>query len=222
MAQPKSDIAPLLREAVALQDRGAFDQAVERCERALRQAPRSVEALHLLGVGECLRGRPEAGLKHFDRAIALAPGFAPAHGAKGAALVALRRHDEAVRPLRRAAQLQPGSAEAQMNLALALDGSGGDWTDIQAAFEAALRLRPESADAHYNYATVLMRHGRLAEAEEPLRRAVALRPALLEAWNNLGLCLRDLGRRDAAIAAWRQGVDRAPPGDKAEIGRAHV
>mgnify|MGYP003339263651 CR=1 FL=1 len=70
MAQPKSDIAPLLREAVALQDRGAFDQAVERCERALRQAPRSVEALHLLGVGECLRGRPEAGLKHFDRAIA--------------------------------------------------------------------------------------------------------------------------------------------------------
>ncbi len=213
--QARSEIAQLLRDVLALHARGAFDEAAQLCVRALRGAPRHVDALYLLGVSEYSRGRINEALDQFNRALAIAPGHARSHAAKGTLLLALRRPADAVRPLRRAIQLAPGDAEAHMHLALALDGSGGDLAATRAAFDQALRLAPDNADAHYNLATVLRRHGQLAEAVGPLRRAVELNPSLPDAWNNLGLTLRDLGDRDGAIAAWRQGVARARPGDAA-------
>src|SRR5262245_21311230 len=116
MAQPKPEVSALLRELIAHQDRRAYDAAADSCARALRLAPRDADALHLMGVTECLRGRNDAALPLFNRVIALAPGHARAHGSKGTLLLALRRPAEAVRPLRRAIQLAPNNAEAHMHL----------------------------------------------------------------------------------------------------------
>jgi protein O-GlcNAc transferase len=213
MVQARTDISGLLDEVLALHDRGALDQAAAVCERALRQAPRNPDALHLLGITECLRGRLNVALPLFNRALTVAPGHALAQRAKGTLLIALGRPDEAVFPLRRATQLAPSDALAQMYLALALDSSGGEIEVTLAAFDEAVKLAPGSADIHYNRASVLRRHNRLPEAAAALRQAVELSPPMLDAWNNLGLTLRDVGDRAGAIAAWQQGAKHASRGD---------
>ena len=45
------------------------------------------------------------------------------------------------------------------------------------ALEQAIRLEPDRAEAHYNLGVLLADAGRLAEAIEAFRRAVALDPA---------------------------------------------
>ena len=78
-------------------------------------------------------------------------------------------------------------------------------------FEAALRLKPASAPAHFNYGTALAAAGRLDEAMREYQRALELRPQYAVAHNNLGSVLLRLGRPANALEAFREAA-RADPG----------
>lgn len=214
MAQGNAELAALLRTVTAQLDRGALDAAAAACTRALALAPRNPDALHALAVTEFRRGRAAPAMAAVERALAIAPGHARAQAFKGAMLLAARRFGEAAKPLRRATQLAPDSADAFMHLGLAIDGSGGKPDEAIAALERAARLAPQSADAHYNLGNVLRRHGRLDAAAAAFRSACARDSLVLEAWNNLGLTLRDLGDRAGAQAAWRDGLSFAVGSDR--------
>jgi hypothetical protein len=56
----------------------------------------------------------------------------------------------------------------------------------------------------------LQQQGRLAEAAEVLRRAIARAPTFALAHNNLGSVLRDAGDAEAALASYRQAIELAP------------
>jgi tetratricopeptide (TPR) repeat protein len=51
---------------------------------------------------------------------------------------------------------------------------------------------------------------RFAEAEPSYRRAIQLQPGFVDAWNNLGTCLRELKRTEEAEAAYRKALELAP------------
>jgi protein O-GlcNAc transferase len=71
-------------------------------------------------------------------------------------------------------------------------------------------LKPDYAEAHYNFGIILQKLDRLDEAEASYKQAIALKPGYAEAHNNLGITLQKLDRLDEAEASYRQGIGLKP------------
>jgi predicted O-linked N-acetylglucosamine transferase (SPINDLY family) len=71
-----------------------------------------------------------------------------------------------------------------------------------AACGAALRIKPDLAEAHSNLGVVLHDLGRLEAAVASYGAALSIKPDYAEAHSNLGSALKDLGRLDDAAASY--------------------
>jgi tetratricopeptide (TPR) repeat protein len=78
--------------------------------------------------------------------------------------------------------------------------------DAARHFQAVVKLRPDSASAHFNYATAIAAERRFEEAVPHYRRALELRPAYAIAHNNLGTALLQLGHPQEALASFREAA----------------
>jgi predicted O-linked N-acetylglucosamine transferase (SPINDLY family) len=76
--------------------------------------------------------------------------------------------------------------------------------------DAALRLRPDDADAQLNRANVLKVLGRAQEALEGYARALELKPGWPQAENNRGTVLQATGRHEEALEAYDRALALAP------------
>jgi len=73
----------------------------------------------------------------------------------------------------------------------------------------------DSAMLRLTLARLLVRAEQLNEAATHLKSAVKQDPDYSAAWRELGAVLRTLGQNDAALAAWRTGIEIArSKGDK--------
>jgi tetratricopeptide (TPR) repeat protein len=79
-----------------------------------------------------------------------------------------------------------------------------------AAYRDAIRLKPESAEAHGNLGLALTEQGQVAEAITELRETIRLKPDFFGAHYNLGNALRDQGKPAEAIAAYREAIRLQP------------
>ena len=84
-------------------------------------------------------------------------------------------------------------------------------------FEEALKLKPDSPSAYFNYGTALAAAGRRDDAVAQYQRALQLRPDYAIAHNNLGTVLLQLGRPQAALAAFREAARIDPELDEAHL-----
>jgi Flp pilus assembly protein TadD len=180
---------------------GNYPLAIQYFERALAYTP-NYELLHVnLGVAYGAMRRAEDAERSFRHAIALAPDDWRSHlyyarwlrnvgrldEARAEALLAAAQNpaDEASRTL--AAQLsasQPTTADGFVSLSLA-QYRAGRFRESIASAEAAIRLRPDYAEAYNNVAAG---HNALGEWDKGIaagRQAVALKPELEIARNNL-------------------------------------
>jgi Flp pilus assembly protein TadD len=69
---------------------------------------------------------------------------------------------------------------------------------------------PENAVAAYDLGSALGAQGRITEAEEQYRRAVALDPEFAEAYNNLGAASGSQGRYDEALRCYDRALTLRP------------
>jgi protein O-GlcNAc transferase len=76
--------------------------------------------------------------------------------------------------------------------------------------DAALRLKPDFADAHNILGILLVKQRKLAEAVECFRQALRVRPDFAQAHSNLGNALRAQGDLDAAVASAREALRLRP------------
>jgi len=77
-------------------------------------------------------------------------------------------------------------------------------------FEQALRIKPDSAEAHYNLGNALGQAGRVQEAIGHYEQALRIRPDYAEAHYNMGLALVQLGKIQEAIRQWEQALRLKP------------
>lgn len=75
---------------------------------------------------------------------------------------------------------------------------------------AAMEARTPTAALAHRLGTALRQAGRLAEAQEAMRRAVAHDPAAAQAWFSLGLLCQDLRDGPGAIQAFRAALAGRP------------
>jgi tetratricopeptide (TPR) repeat protein len=212
--------APIARwfsAALAHQRCGRAADAERVCREILSVDPGHTQTLHLLGLIEHQRGRPEEAVEHIRMAI-MRDGRDPAfHHNLGNILRALGRLAEAINCYERALALAPASVDTLYNL-------GNTYQDLgqpeRAAvyFERALLLNPEAVELHNNLGTALQDLGRLDEAIGCYRKALALRPDLVESLDNLAGALHEQGKLDEAQTCYERALALRPDRVESLIG----
>jgi len=79
-------------------------------------------------------------------------------------------------------------------------------------YEHAIRIEPDSAEAHYNLGKALLQEGRLEEAMAHFEQALRIQPDYAAAHYNLANALARTGKIGEAIAHFEQAL-RSKPGD---------
>jgi Flp pilus assembly protein TadD len=84
--------------------------------------------------------------------------------------------------------------------------------EAYASFQEAVRLAPDLADAHRGLAAVTYDQGALIEAVRHLEQVAALDPADGRPYRMIGHICADLDKREEAVTAYRQALDRSLTG----------
>lgn len=157
-----------------------------------------------------LAGRGDFGGAQQELAAALAkePGNTKALTALG---MIQGRTGNAAAPetFRKVVSLDPGSADAHLNLGIAL-ADRHDTENALKEFGEAVRLAPESAATHYNKGRLLGDLKRFDEAIPELREACRLEPGLADGHYRLGLAERETGNNAAASTELTRALELDP------------
>jgi serine/threonine protein kinase len=199
---------------------GDYATAIDAYNRILQRTPGDVRALTNLGLVYAARREYAVQESLLVRAIAADPGATALVTRLALAQVNQGKYDEAQRVLDKLAERAPGLRGAQ-RAAVALAASKRDWQTAER--EARASLGPsvdDSADATDGVealAGIVMAQGRLAEAEQQLRRIITLgtrdespRAALTAALRIGYLELRYRHAPAAALAVVNSAVSRFP------------
>jgi non-specific serine/threonine protein kinase len=207
-----------IAEAVATALRGILSQHEKA---ALRRPETAVETYEYFLRGRQLLGRwqrpaLEAARGMFERAIATDPSYAPAWA--GLADVHCWLYEwwggddddfaAADRASRTALELAPELAEAHASRGFVLSLERR-YQEASEHLQEALRLSPNSFDAHYLLARIFFAWGRIEQSVELFRRAGELRVEDVQSYVLLAQSLWMLQRDEEARAANREGIRRA-------------
>ena len=78
------------------------------------------------------------------------------------------------------------------------------------AYNKALAIKPDYAEAYSNMGIALKDQGKLEEAIEAYNKALAIKPDYAEAYNNMGNALKDQGKLEEAIEAYNKALAIKP------------
>jgi tetratricopeptide (TPR) repeat protein len=123
--------------------------------------------------------------------------------------------ENAIAPLRDAAELEPSNAIIQHDLGLAYL-EVGRIAEAVTSLQRAVANDPRYGDAYFRLGIALEKLGDIAGAIVAYDRATELLPSLTEAWYRAGALVYTLGHRDEAVGCFRRA---AATGGKTNFGR---
>jgi protein O-GlcNAc transferase len=184
-------------------------EAVERFRECVKLNPQHLQAHYNLGVVLVTLGQIPDAEQAFRSAVQLERAVGEAHLRLGDVLLRLGRPAEGVVEFRKYSDAHPTDPKGLYNLALALanDNKPADSTPL---LHAALKLKPEYAEAHNALGLGLELLGRKDDAAHHYELAVKFKPTLADAWSNLGINLSEQGRCEDAIAAINKSLEHRP------------
>ena len=83
------------------------------------------------------------------------------------------------------------------------------------AYNRALAIKPDYAEAYYSMGNVLKEQGKLEEAIEAYNKALAIKPDYAKAFYNIGVTLQEQGKLEEAIGAYNKALAIKPDYAKA-------
>jgi tetratricopeptide (TPR) repeat protein len=208
----------LLRQARATNDARPANRASDVLKAVLKDEPGQYDALRMLGAIQLSQHKFREALDTAKRARDQRPGDAWNYGVMGDALLELGDYDRAFEAFDTMMSMRP-SAAAYARVAYALELKGDlprALETMQLAFSAA---PPQDFEAQAWHAThvgeLLLKMGRLPEADREFRRAEFVFPGYPLAGVGRGKVLVARGERDAALALHLEQVARTPTLDLA-------
>jgi protein O-GlcNAc transferase len=191
-------------------EQGEYVAAIIHYERALRRAPGHSGVLNNLGLALEATGQSDRAEHCYREALAREPRHPDALANLASILFARDALAEAAAVFEQLVAVRPDlPAPMWMQRAIAQDRQQ-DPRGAEQSFLEAQRLEPDSLKVQIDLSTFYVRHGRFADAEVPLRRALELDPG-----NPYALSLRVHARQqrcawtglDGLIAAVRSQLD---------------
>lgn len=153
---------------------GDAAQAEENYRQALKDQPGLGMALFNLANILCDTGRTDEGITFYEEALRRHPDMVEAMVNLGNQLSKRGRGEEAIGLLQEAARRRPDLPEALVNLGSALYEVRNDLEGAEHWFREAVRIAPTHRDGLNNLANTYMNMGRLADAEQVIRRALEI------------------------------------------------
>jgi tetratricopeptide (TPR) repeat protein len=156
---------------------------------------------------------------HFNRAIQIDPNYAApyaglAHAWWMGGIFGPLTWKEAGPPARAAArkalELDDRLAEAYAAQAYVQGMFDWDWTSAERTIRHAVELDPNSLEAHYVYAVLLMALGRLPEAVTQIEHAAELDPLSAQVHSTFGRILYRARKFDEAILRLNRAIELEP------------
>ena len=156
---------------------------------------------------------------HFNRAIQIDPSYAApyaglAHAWWMRGVLGPLSLKEVAPPSRAAArkalELDDRLAEAYAAQAYVEGMFDWDWTGAERTIRHAVELDPNSLDAHYVYALLLMALGRLPEAITQIEHAAQLDPLSAQVHSTFGRILYRARKFDEAILRLNRAIELEP------------
>lgn len=155
--------------------------------------------------------------EHFERAIQIDPSYAPAYAGLShtwCELGMMTGLKDAEAPARAAADkaltLNDRLAEAHVAEGYLKSLYDWDWKGGENSIRRAIELDPNSLDAHFFYATLLMALGRFPEAIAEVERAEQLDPVSAAVQQLFGSIRYRAGQPDEAITHLKRAIELEP------------
>ncbi|WP_247893745.1 tetratricopeptide repeat protein [Azospirillum endophyticum] len=204
-----ADAQALLTRAVTLHQTGQLAEAATLYDQVLKRLPKQADALHLSGLIKAQTGAVEEGIERIRRAVKADPRQPIFHANLGRLLDAAERWEAAATAFRDAARLAPldpslPRMEAAARTRLCQHGQAAQ------ALRRAMLLEPADAESAAALGDALYDGGLFLPAAAWYGRAAVTEPQRILAAFNRGAALRDAGRADGAVAAFRALADLAP------------
>ena len=215
---------PQLAKADALLSKGALDEANRLLEGMLQAAPASRDLLLRLADVALVKQRPAAALSYADRLVDLDHADNDALFYKAKAELACGNTTVALHLINRLDQLLHSKTAPFLLLKGNIFAVAGDYRIAVHAFEAALAVDPNYAQAYHNLDYVLHERGNLQEARAVWKRLTSLTLVAPIAWTKLAEVSSALGETDEAQACLEKAaaLDPGNPGTWHALGSLYA
>jgi len=193
--------------------RGRYKEAANLFRKATELTPDNYRAWSNLGGASTMQCEFDPALEAFQKALSLRPNNAVAASNFGLTQLWTGRYAEAVESLETAARYGPTDSRIWVNLGDAYGGAGRKEKAAE-AYERCrtlareqLRQNPKDAQALEIVAISLAKTGRVAEAQEPIRQALAIDPKDPAILADAAIVAVLAGRTSEALDWIRQAVE---------------
>ena len=153
--------------------------------------------------------KPDDAIRHYLKAVAIAPDFYVAHNNLGSDYLSKSDFPDARREFEQVVKLNQSDAAAYFNLSN-LCMLTGQLPAAQQFLDEGLRRQPDSGFGQFLLGTLNLRTKKLAQAEIALLRAIQLDPAKAQYRLQLVNLLLQQGRKDAAASQLRELLATLP------------
>ncbi|MES2497491.1 MAG: sulfotransferase [Pseudomonadota bacterium] len=189
---------------------GDLPGALASAEQVLRSLPKDQPLLALAGMLACRTGDLPKGIARLREALALAPEDQATRNNLIRALIETRSFDAA------ADVCSGGGRDPRMlRLSAYIEHQRGNLDRAIADYEAVVAALPDDFESWNNLGNLHAANHYGERAEEPLRKAIALRPDIALPYINLAKLLGGLRRTEDSAALLRDGAAALP--DNAEV-----
>ncbi|MDD3029660.1 MAG: tetratricopeptide repeat protein [Alphaproteobacteria bacterium] len=182
---------------VLLSARGKFTEAIALLNRAIEKDPSTPLFRFHLGTVLSAMKEQDGAVRAFQEAVARKPDFVDAHLRLACLFEETGRLHDAIEHARTLTALRPDDSAFWVRLGSLLIRNKA-YDEASAAAERALTLAPNDPGVLALQALALDVHNREEDAIRYLKRALAVRPDFLEAWDMLGVTYQKLGQRTQA------------------------
>jgi len=157
----------LYNRGVVLQNLGKLDEAEDQFEKALVQRPGWVDAMNNLGVTRQKLDKIDESEEVFAEILNLDPDNARARNNLATTYIRQGKNQEAIELFKKALAASPEYDRAAVNLSKLLEQTDPEGGSVQ-EIEGLYLSRPENPELAYQYAQVLRKRNKLAEAKQVL------------------------------------------------------
>lgn len=199
----------MLQQAIQAFQSGNLSGSEVILKRVLAAYPKSLPALHILGLIKASQSKHVEAAELLKKAIKLNPTDASLHYNLAKALQESELDKESIPHHKKNLELAPSNPEAWLNYGKSLCKLHLDCEALD-IFAKALQVNPKYTEAFLNIGATLIKLKRYEEAINAYEQAITLKPDYPEAWLKRGAAFSELNHHNEALGSYNKAIELKP------------